>query len=87
MKIYSIALFAATALWTRLGDMKNDDKVINEEGVASLTNSIPATVTNTVRGVLGTVKDEKTEIIWKQVMYDGNLYYVAVTNMPVEVAE
>ena len=37
-------------------------------------------ITNTVRAVQGLVYDEKLGITWRQIMYDGNLYYVAVTN-------
>lgn len=47
-----------------------------------------ADVTNVVRDVLGMVYDEKLKVTWKQVMYDGNLYYVAVTNANItEVGE
>lgn len=37
-------------------------------------------ITNIVRDVQGLVYDEKLNITWKQTMYDGNLYYIAVTN-------
>lgn len=38
------------------------------------------TVTNVVERVRDLIYDEKLNITWRRVMYDGNLYYVAVTN-------
>lgn len=40
------------------------------------------TVNETVTSALNTYTDEKTGVVWRGVMYDGNLYYVAVTNTP-----
>lgn len=48
--------------------------------VEEVKSTIPQTVTNVVRDVQGLVYDEKLNITWKQTMYDGNLYYIAVTN-------
>jgi hypothetical protein len=62
--------------------------VLSATGETLATSStIAPVVTNAVRGVLGTVYDEKLGITWKQVMYDGNLYYVAVTNGILEAAQ
>lgn len=55
-------------------------RLANTNELANLTTTIPTIVTNTVRAVQGLVYDEKLGITWKQTMYDGNLYYVAVTN-------
>lgn len=49
------------------------------------TTTIAPLVTNVVREVLNTVYDEKLAISWKQVMYDGNIYYVPVTNANITV--
>lgn len=56
------------------------DRLATTGEVAAVTATLPQTVTNVVRDVQGLVWDEKLGITWKQVMYDGNLYYVAVTN-------
>lgn len=48
---------------------------------------VPETVINVVRDVQGLVYDEKLGITWKQTMYDGNLYYIAVTNANVTEVE
>lgn len=48
--------------------------------VEEVKSTIPQTVTNVVRDVQGLVYDEKLGITWKQTMYNGNLYYIAVTN-------
>lgn len=55
-------------------------EVVTSNDLAAVTSTIPETVTNVVRDVQGLVYDEKLGITWKQTMYDGNLYYVAVTN-------
>jgi hypothetical protein len=44
------------------------------------TADLPQLVTNVVRDTQGLVWDERLGVTWKQTMYDGNLYYVAVTN-------
>lgn len=52
------------------------------------TATVQPLVTNVVRDVLGTVYDAELKVTWKQVMHDGNLYYVAVTNANItEVSE
>jgi hypothetical protein len=57
-----------------------DETFAMESDIERATNNIPQTVTNVVRDVQGLVYDEKLNITWKQTMYDGNLYYIAVTN-------
>jgi hypothetical protein len=49
------------------------------ETISAAVVPAPA-ITNIVRDVQGLVYDEKLGITWKQTMYDGNLYYIAVTN-------
>jgi hypothetical protein len=88
-----LTILAATVLTAPKGEIYNDAPVVTNvsfEGlanmyavrgeIASATNSIPQVVTNVVRDVQGLVYDEKLGITWKQTMYDGNLYYIAVTN-------
>ena len=58
----------------------DQDFLALESDLNKLTATIPAMVTNVVRDVQGLVYDEKLNITWKQTMYDGNLYYIAVTN-------
>jgi hypothetical protein len=48
--------------------------------VDAVKAEIPKIATNVVRDIQGLVYDEKLNITWKQTMYDGNLYYIAVTN-------
>jgi hypothetical protein len=48
--------------------------------VDAVKAEIPKIATNVVRDIQGLVYDEKLNITWKQEMYDGNLYYIAVTN-------
>ena len=48
--------------------------------IEEVKSTISETVTNVVRNIQGLVYDEKLGITWKQTMYDGNLYYIAVTN-------
>jgi hypothetical protein len=57
-----------------------DETFAMQSDIKRATNNIPQTVTNVVRDVQGLVYDEKLNITWKQTMYDGNLYYIAVTN-------
>lgn len=45
------------------------------------------TVTNVVERVRDLIYDEKLNITWRRVMYDGNLYYVAVTNANIVAEE
>jgi hypothetical protein len=49
------------------------------ETISAAVVPAPA-ITNIVRDVQGLVYDEKLGITWKQTMFDGNLYYIAVTN-------
>lgn len=70
MKILSIGILATSAILTPLGKLTDADKVVDEKGLVVLTNSVRQ------------VKDEATTIVWKQVMWNNNLYYVAVTNAP-----
>lgn len=79
MKIL-LGILATTAMLAPLGKLKDDDKVVNEKGLIALTNSIPGVVSNIVTDIQGTVYDTELGITWKQTMYDGNLYYIAVTN-------
>ena len=75
-----LGILATTVMLAPLGKLKDDDKVVTEKGLIALTNSIPAVVSNIVTDIQGTVYDTKLGITWKQTMYDGNLYYIAVTN-------
>lgn len=77
------ALYMGAELDNRFGHTYlSEDTYINDQKFGDWLDrkTNHADVTNIVNDVLGTVHDEKTEIIWKQVMYDGNLYYIATTN-------
>lgn len=58
----------------------DQDFLALESDLNKLKATIPEVVTNVVRDTQGLVYDEKLNITWKQTMYDGNLYYIAVTN-------
>lgn len=60
--------------------ISQDETFAMRSEIEKATNNIPQVVTNVVRDVQGLVYDEKLGITWKQTMYDGNLYYIAVTN-------
>lgn len=60
--------------------IEKDETFAIKSDIERATNNIPQVVTNVVRDVQGLVYDEKLNITWKQTMYDGNLYYIAVTN-------
>lgn len=77
------AYYYADCISLPYGDLKYPAKggtfaVLSD--IEAATNNIPQVVTNVVRDVQGLVYDEKLGITWKQTMYDGNLYYIAVTN-------
>ena len=61
-------------------EISQDETFAMRSDIERATNNIPQVVTNVVRSVQGLVYDEKLGITWKQTMYDGNLYYIAVTN-------
>lgn len=61
-------------------EIYQDETFAMRSDIERATNNIPQVVTNVVRSVQGLVYDEKLNITWKQTMYDGNLYYIAVTN-------
>lgn len=61
-------------------EISQDETFAMRSDIEGATNNIPQVVTNVVRDVQGLVYDEKLGITWKQTMYDGNLYYIAVTN-------
>ncbi len=61
-------------------EIEKDETFAMRSDIERATNNIPQVVTNVVRNVQGLVYDEKLGITWKQTMYDGNLYYIAVTN-------
>ena len=63
-----------------LYELKKSDTIALLGDIEKTTNNIPQLVTNVVRDVQGLVYDEKLGITWKKTMYDGNLYYIAVTN-------
>jgi hypothetical protein len=79
MKIL-LGILATTAMLAPLAKLKDEDKVVDEKGLIALTNTIPIIVSNIVSDIQGTVYDTELNITWKQTMYDGNLYYIAVTN-------
>lgn len=60
--------------------VEKDETFAVKSDIESATNNILQVVTNVVRDVQGLVYDEKLGITWKQTMYNGNLYYIAVTN-------
>jgi hypothetical protein len=82
--IVAIPLLSMAAITT---DTKLDDipglttisNIVTAAGVP-LKSDLPPLITNVVREIKGTVYDKELGITWKQVMYDGNLYYIAVTN-------
>lgn len=57
-----------------------DETFALRSDVENIKKDLPETVKEVVRDVQGLVYDEKLGITWKQTMYDGNLYYIAVTN-------
>jgi hypothetical protein len=57
-----------------------DETFAVKSDVENIKKDLPETVKEVVRDVQGLVYDEKLKITWKQTMYDGNLYYIAVTN-------
>lgn len=63
-----------------LPSVSKDETFAVKSDIESATNNLPQVVTNVVRDVQGLVYDEKLGITWKQTMYEGNLYYIAVTN-------
>lgn len=79
MKIL-LGILATTAMLAPLAKLKDEDKVVDEKGLIALTNTIPVIVSNIVSDIQGTVYDTELNITWKQTVYDGNLYYIAVTN-------
>lgn len=79
MKIL-LGILATTAMLAPLAKLKDEDKVVDEKGLTALTNTIPVIVSNIVTDIQGTVYDTELDITWKQTMYNGNLYYIAVTN-------
>lgn len=63
-----------------VGAATNALRTVVSREIAAFAAEVPGTVTNVVRATKGLVYDEKLGVTWKQTMYDGNLYYVAVTN-------
>lgn len=82
--VAAIPLLSMAAITT---DTKLDDipghatisNIVTAAGVP-LASDLPPLITNVVREIKGTIYDAELGITWKQVMYDGNLYYIAVTN-------
>lgn len=64
----------------RFPAIEKDETFAVKSDVDSIKKDLPETVKEVVRDVKGLVYDEKLGITWKQTMYDGNLYYIAVTN-------
>ena len=60
--------------------LTKDETFAVKSDIESIKKDLPETVKEVVRDVQGLVYDEKLNITWKQTMYDGNLYYIAVTN-------
>lgn len=60
--------------------LTKDETFAVKSDVENITKDLPETVKEVVRDTQGLVYDEKLGITWKQTMYDGNLYYIAVTN-------
>lgn len=60
--------------------LTKDETFAVKSDVDNIKKDLPETVKEVVRDVQGLVYDEKLGITWKQTMYDGNLYYIAVTN-------
>lgn len=60
--------------------IEKDETFALRSDIESIKKDLPETVKEVVRDVQGLVYDEKLGITWKQTMYDGNLYYIAVTN-------
>lgn len=73
---------AAITADTKLDDIPGHTTISNIVTAAGvpLKSDLPPLVTNVVRDTKGTVYDEKLGVTWKQEMYNGNLYYIAVTN-------
>lgn len=75
--------------WAYESDLKPHSMVITNTTAAGialksdlnkLTENLPEIIEEKVRDTKGLVYDEKLDITWQQTMYDGNLYYIAVTN-------
>lgn len=73
---------AAITADTKLDDIPGYTTISNIVTAAGvpLKSDLPPLVTNVVREIKGTVYDTELGITWKQEMYKGNLYYIAVTN-------
>lgn len=84
--IVAFALFSSAVAIdrnTQLNDIPGTNTIADiGRAIGGVTAS---TVTNISRSVVNQVKDEKTQIVWRPTMYNGNLYYVAVTNMNIAV--
>lgn len=65
--------FARRGALTSADFVVTNAQTITEERLAEV-------VTNVVRETKGTVYDAELGITWKQEMYKGNLYYIAITN-------
>lgn len=65
--------------FARRGALTSSDFVVTN--AHSITEGRVAEIaTNTARAVINSVWDEKLGVTWEARMYDGNLYYIAVTN-------
>lgn len=78
----ALPVFGAGVQTAALNDIPGDAQVVTN--VSGLVTA-PA-VTNIARSVVNTVWDAKLGVAWEARMYDGALFYVAVTNRQ-EVAE
>lgn len=75
----------AETLQFRSYRLLNADGTIPAERLGAAVTA--ETVTNVVERVRDLIYDEKRNITWRRVMYDGNLYYVAVTNANIVAEE
>lgn len=65
--------------YARRGALTSSDFVVTNAQTMT-EGRLAEVVTNVVREIKGTIYDTELGIIWKQEMYNGNLYYIAVTN-------
>jgi hypothetical protein len=72
---------------TTFSKLKGEDEDVSWEFVPEYADKLVTTssITNLASDVVNTVYDEHLGISWTAKMYDGNLYYVAVTNANLEV--
>ena len=73
---------------TTFSNLKGAEENVTWEFVPVYADSLAtmSAITNVARNVVNSLYDEETGVTWQAKMNGGNLYYVAVTNVNLEVA-